>query len=34
MEVPIGAPVKVVYEPVLLASLPDGGYYVEVDPDI
>jgi L,D-transpeptidase ErfK/SrfK len=33
-EVPIGTPVKIVYEPVLLARLPDGNYYLEVHPDI
>ena len=33
-EVPIGTAVKVVYEPVLLARLPDGQYYLEVHPDI
>lgn len=33
-EVPIGTPVKIVYQPVLLARLPDGHYYMEVHPDI
>jgi L,D-transpeptidase ErfK/SrfK len=33
-EVPIGTPVKVVYQPVLLARLPDGHYYLKVHPDI
>ena len=33
-EVPIGTPVKIVYEPVLLARLADGHYYLEVHPDI
>jgi L,D-transpeptidase ErfK/SrfK len=33
-EVPIGTPVKIVYEPVLLARLRDGAYYLEVHPDI
>ena len=33
-EVPIGTPVKIVYEPVLLARLPDGNYYLEVHPDV
>jgi len=31
--VPIGAPVKIVYEPVLLARLPDGTLYLEVHRD-
>jgi L,D-transpeptidase ErfK/SrfK len=33
-QVPIGTPVRIVYEPVLLARLPDGNYYLEVHPDI
>ena len=33
-EVPIGTPVKIVYEPVLLARLTDGAYYLEVHPDV
>ena len=33
-EVPIGTPVKIVYEPVLLARLPDGALYLEVHPDV
>ena len=33
-QVPIGAPVKIVYQPVLLARLPDGKLYLEVHPDI
>jgi L,D-transpeptidase ErfK/SrfK len=33
-EVPIGTPVKIVYEPVLLARLADGEYYLEVHPDV
>jgi L,D-transpeptidase ErfK/SrfK len=33
-EVPIGTPVKIVYEPVLLARLPGGDYYLEVHPDV
>jgi L,D-transpeptidase ErfK/SrfK len=33
-KVPIGTPVKIVYEPVLLARLPDGEYYLEVHPDV
>ncbi len=33
-EVPIGTPVKIMYQPVLLARLPDGRYYLEVHPDI
>ncbi len=33
-EVPIGTPVKIVYQPVLLARLPDGTLYLEVHQDI
>lgn len=33
-QVPIGAPVKIVYQTVLLARLPDGKLYLEVHPDI
>lgn len=33
-DVPLGTPVRIVYEPVLLARLPDGRYYLEVHPDI
>lgn len=33
-QVPIGTPVKIVYEPVLLSRLPDGNYYLEIHPDI
>jgi L,D-transpeptidase ErfK/SrfK len=33
-EVSVGTPVKIVYEPVLLARLPDGHFYLEVHPDI
>ena len=33
-QVPIGTPVKIIYEPVLLARLVDGSYYLEVHPDI
>lgn len=33
-QVPIGTPVRIVYEPVLLARLLDGNYYLEIHPDI
>jgi len=33
-KVPIGTPVRIIYEPVLLARLPDGNYYLEIHPDI
>ena len=33
-EVTVGTPIKIIYEPVLLARLPDGNYYLEVHPDI
>ena len=33
-EVPVGTPVKIVYQPVLLARLPDGHFYLEVHSDI
>lgn len=33
-QVPVGTPVTIVYEPVLLARLPDGKLYLEVHPDI
>lgn len=33
-QVPIGTPVRIVYEPVLLSRLPDGNYYLEIHPDI
>jgi L,D-transpeptidase ErfK/SrfK len=32
--VPVGTPVRIVYQPVLLARLPDGKLYLEVHPDI
>jgi L,D-transpeptidase ErfK/SrfK len=33
-KVPVGTPVKIVYQPVLLARLPEGAYYLEVHADI
>jgi len=33
-QVPLGTPVRIVYEPVLLARLPDGNYYLEIHPDV
>lgn len=33
-QVPLGTPVRIVYEPILLARLPDGAYYLEVHPDV
>lgn len=33
-EVSIGTPVRIVYQPVLLARLPDGELYLEVHPDV
>lgn len=33
-EVPVGTPVKIVYQPVLLARLPNGKIYLEVHRDI
>lgn len=33
-QVPIGTPVRIIYEPVLLARLNDGNYYLEVHPDV
>src|SRR5579875_1529220 len=33
-QVPIGTPVAIMYEPVLLACLPDGKVYLEVHPDV
>lgn len=33
-KVPVGTPVKIVYQPVLLARLPDGTIYLEVHQDI
>lgn len=32
--VPVGTPVRIVYEPVLLARLPEGKLYLEVHPDV
>jgi L,D-transpeptidase ErfK/SrfK len=33
-KVPVGTPVKIMYEPVLFARLPEGAYYLEVHSDI
>lgn len=33
-QIPVGTPVKIVYQTVLLAHLPDGKLYLEVHPDI
>jgi L,D-transpeptidase ErfK/SrfK len=33
-QVSIGTPVRIIYEPVLLARLQDGNYYLEVHPDV
>lgn len=33
-KIPVGIPVKIVYQPVLLAQLPSGAIFLEVHPDI